>query len=343
MSTDFSTKLLFFAVYALCGWLLETVYASVKQQQFVNRGFMFGCFCPIYGFGALLILNVAEWTEARFEEPFVRVIALICVSAVLVTLLEYVTGLALDKVFQRKWWDYSGNKWNLGGYVCAGYSLLWGFIACLLTELIHPAVLRMLALATDRIIMTAAWCVLVYFILDVVLSISVEWCRFWSSKKHSYAEEYHNCVADLLAHEQVQRMDLFIQHGRTTCLKHCQAVSFLSYRICRKCKLDYRSAARGGLLHDLFLYDWHDPAARGSWHGLTHPKVALRNAQSSFSLNEIEMDIIVKHMWPLTPALPRFMESWVVCFSDKVITYFEFVEGILARDKRRDKRELKYN
>ncbi|MGN7760920.1 putative ABC transporter permease [Paenibacillus sp. 22594] len=335
MSTGFSTELLFFAVYALGGWLLETIYAGVRQQHFVNRGFMFGCFCPIYGFGALLIIHVAEWTGARIEDPFVRMMALICVSALLVTWLEYFTGLILDKVFQRRWWDYSGNQWNIGGYVCVEYSLLWGLIAYLLTEFLHPAVTRMLALAPAGIITAAAWCVLVYFILDAAISISVEWFRCQSAARpalrHSNAEEYSACVEDLLPHEQVQRMDMFIQHGRTTCLKHSQAVSFLSYRICRKCKLDYRSAARGGLLHDLFLYDWHDPAAGGRWHGFTHPRVALRNAEDIFALNKIERDIIAKHMWPLTPAVPRFRESWVVCLADKIVTCHEFIEGVMGR------------
>ncbi|WP_019912166.1 putative ABC transporter permease [Paenibacillus sp. HW567] len=332
MSMSFSTELLFFAVYALGGWLLETGYASVRQRRFVNRGFMFGCFCPIYGFGALLIIHAAEWTEGRISDPSVRGVVLICVSAVLVTWLEYITGLIMDKVFQRRWWDYSGNQWNLGGYVCVEYSLLWGGIAYLLTAFLHPAVSGVLASAPAGIITAAAWCVLVYFITDAAISICVEWFRCQSAVRSPFrytdAEEYSACVADLLAHEQVQRMDRFIQHGRTTCLKHSQAVSLLSYRICRTCRLDYRSAARGGLLHDLFLYDWHDSAAGGRWHGFTHPKVALRNAEDILSLNRIERDIIVKHMWPLTPAVPRFRESWVVCLADKIIACHEIIEGI---------------
>lgn len=331
MSTDFSELLLLFTVYAFGGWLLETAYTSVRQKQFVNRGFMFGCFCPIYGFGALLILYVWEWTDRWIEDSFWCKTALIVISAVVITVLEFVTGLILDKVFQRKWWDYSSNRWSIKGYVCVEYSLLWGFIAYLLTEFLHPAVSRIVTLPSDRFIITAAWCVLVYFILDGMISIGVEWSSTRCRLKQSYAEEYTECVADLLSHEQVQRMDQFIQHGTTTCLKHSQSVSFMSYQICRKCRLDYQSAARGGLLHDLFLYDWHDPVSRKSWHGLTHPKTALRNAEDICALNRIERDIIIKHMWPLTPVIPRFPESWVVCFSDKIITSYEFIEGARYR------------
>ncbi|WP_405157310.1 hypothetical protein [Paenibacillus sp. FSL K6-0108] len=85
------------------------------------------------------------------------------------------------------------------------------------------------------------------------------------------------------------------------------------------------------MLHDLFLYDWHDPAPGGRGHSFTHPKAALRNAEDISSLNRIERDIIVKHMWPLTPAVPRFRESWAVCFADKIVTCHEFMEGVMGR------------
>ena len=84
--------------------------------------------------------------------------------------------------------------------------------------------------------------------------------------------------------------------------------------------LDAVSAARGGMLHDLFLYDWHKHAARTGdhFHGLTHPKAAYKNARKFFRLNKVEKDIILNHMWPVTPVcVPRTKEGWISTFADK--------------------------
>lgn len=129
--------------------------------------------------------------------------------------------------------------------------------------------------------------------------------------------EYNECVLDLLEHEAVRSMEKFIQHGSVSCLEHSIAVSRISYRLCKKLGLDYRSAARGGLLHDFFLYDWHTTKTQGGLHGFTHPVTALRNAKNHYSLNPVEEDIILKHMWPLTVRTPRYKESMVVSLVDK--------------------------
>lgn len=132
--------------------------------------------------------------------------------------------------------------------------------------------------------------------------------------------EYIAAVQDILENESFQSTKDYPQHGTTSCLAHCVAVSYLSYLTCKKRGLDAVSAARAGLLHDLFLYDWHDHYKdTGKWfHGLSHPKVALENAEKEFDLNDVERDIIIKHMWPLTPVPPLYKESYVVLYHDKV-------------------------
>ena len=132
--------------------------------------------------------------------------------------------------------------------------------------------------------------------------------------------EYIAIAQDILEDEAFQSMKDYPQHGHTSCLAHSVAVSYLSYLTCRKRGLDAKSAARGGLLHDLFLYDWHEHHKKtGKWfHGLTHPKTALENAEKQFHLNDVERDIIAKHMWPLTPVPPLYKESFVVLYHDKI-------------------------
>lgn len=132
---------------------------------------------------------------------------------------------------------------------------------------------------------------------------------------------YLRCIADLLANDKVKSMSKYIQHSDITCLEHSISVSYYSYLVCRFLHLDWRSAARGGLLHDLFLYDWHKPHP-GKFHAFSHPTTALKNAQI-FNLNETERDIIKNHMWPLTIKPPRSLESFIVSLVDKYCAFIE--------------------
>lgn len=126
-------------------------------------------------------------------------------------------------------------------------------------------------------------------------------------------------VDDILSNPVFQSMRQYIQHGTTSCLAHCISVSYRSYLTCEKYGLNSRAAARGGLLHDLFLYDWHDKEDdRRGLHGFTHPAAALANAEKEFDLTELEKEIILRHMWPLTIKPPRHKEAYVVLYHDKV-------------------------
>ena len=145
---------------------------------------------------------------------------------------------------------------------------------------------------------------------------------------------FEACVRDLLTSDAVLRMDAFIQHGDFTCLEHCMLVSYYSYLCCRLLRLDCGSAARGGLLHDLFLYDWHVKSGNAGLHAFRHPQKALDNANACFALNPREQDIIRKHMWPLTVFLPKYPETLVVCAVDKYFAVAEFIAYRTERVKR---------
>ena len=138
-------------------------------------------------------------------------------------------------------------------------------------------------------------------------------------------EEYLALVADILENPEVRSMEGYTQHGTTSCLRHSINVSYLSYLYCRDHGLDAKAAARGGLLHDLFLYDWHFyRRQRGErLHGFEHPRKALVNAEQRFSLTERERDIILRHMFPLTLTPPRYKESYVVVVFDKYCSTME--------------------
>lgn len=150
-------------------------------------------------------------------------------------------------------------------------------------------------------------------------------------------KEYLEDVKELLENDAVKSMHNYIQHGTTTTFDHCLSVSYLSYKLAKKLNLDAKSTARAGLLHDLFLYDWHKVAHNKPLfekHGFTHPQVALNNACKYFELNEIEKDIIAKHMWPLTLThVPKYKESMVVTMVDKYCSTKETFAPLTNRVK----------
>ena len=153
----------------------------------------------------------------------------------------------------------------------------------------------------------------------------------WLCGKECYKDKkYMKCVYDIMDNDKFKEMSNYIQHGNTTTLEHCLSVSYMSYKLCKHLRLDYVSAARGGLLHDLFLYDWHThfKETGNRFHGFTHPKTALSNAEKYFKLNDVEKDIIVKHMWPLTVIPPKTMEGFVVMYADKYCSLSETADRI---------------
>jgi uncharacterized protein len=140
-------------------------------------------------------------------------------------------------------------------------------------------------------------------------------------------EEYYSIVKDIMENETVQQMKLYRQHYDTNTYEHCFHVSYLNYKICKALHLDYKSAARAGMIHDLFLYDWRRSRKElnlEGYHAFIHPKIAYKNASAIFDLNKKEKDIILKHMWPLTFFhFPKYPESFIITISDKYSALYE--------------------
>lgn len=135
---------------------------------------------------------------------------------------------------------------------------------------------------------------------------------------------FYNCITDLITKPDVLAMENIIQHANVNCLQHCLYVAYLSFRMCRFFHLDYVSASRGALLHDLFLYDWHIPGGHEGLHLFSHPVAALKNAKKITTLNKKEKNIILSHMWPATPnKLPRSWEAFLVGCADKICAVSE--------------------
>lgn len=151
----------FFFIYSFAGWCIEVCCAAIQKRKFVNRGFVNGPLCPIYGSGAVLF---AIFLPELKEAPFFLFLA----GAILASILEFTTGALLEKLFHRKWWDYSDIKWNYEGYVCLPFSLIWGGCAVILNMFLNPLLVKLLGIMPKLLIVIIMIALTVVLVLDTV-------------------------------------------------------------------------------------------------------------------------------------------------------------------------------
>lgn len=156
------------------------------------------------------------------------------------------------------------------------------------------------------------------------------------AKRNVSAHEYREFMGDMMDAPVVSEMKTFNHHSHTSCYQHSVHVSYYNYLICKKLGWDVRAAARAGLLHDLFLYDWHGYKMQEGerMHGFEHPTKALKNAGSHFKISHKEGDIIKKHMFPLTITPPMYKESYVIVMTDKFCSFGEVMDRFFKKKKR---------
>ena len=129
----------YFLIYSCLGWCLEVIYAAVTTGQLINRGFLNGPVCPIYGFGMVIVLFALT--------PLSHSLLLLYLGGVILpSALELVGGWALYKLYHTRWWDYSDYPFNIGGYICLEFSLLWGVGTLIVMKLVHPIIADAVAL-----------------------------------------------------------------------------------------------------------------------------------------------------------------------------------------------------
>ena len=147
------------------------------------------------------------------------------------------------------------------------------------------------------------------------------------SRKDLKQQLNYEFVADLLESKSVQDLKQYRHHIKTTRFQHSLNVSYYNYLICKFFHWDAVSAARAGLLHDLYFYETadYDATETHESHSAHHPQVALHNAMQLFSVNAVEKDIIQNHMWPATHHMPHYKESYVIVVVDKYCAALEYV------------------
>lgn len=153
-----------FFIYAFLGWCVEVVYCGLSEGHFINRGFLNGPVCPIYGVGGVLVVLCLTPISHNLLALFIG-------SAILTSILELVTGFALDKIFHTRWWDYSDLPFNIGGYICLKYSVYWGLVCIALMKFIHPAIIDLIRLVPRLLGVILLIIFGVTFVTDIVITV----------------------------------------------------------------------------------------------------------------------------------------------------------------------------
>ena len=166
MTYTISMLFLLFIIYSFLGWCMEMVVCYISTKEWVNRGFLIGPICPIYGCGCLLMILLLE---KYLKDPFV----LFVMAMLLCSLLEYFTSYLMEKLFKARWWDYSHKKYNINGRICLDNILAFGILGLLMMYLINPFVVKMLGYVSLNIINIVAIVIAVIFVIDNVISLKV--------------------------------------------------------------------------------------------------------------------------------------------------------------------------
>ena len=154
-----------FFIYAFLGWCTEVSYAATKTGKFVNRGFLNGPWCPIYGFGVVIVLAFLEPLKDNLFLLFLG-------SVVLTSALEWLTGFLLEKLFAQRWWDYSNEPFNLSGYICLRFSLAWSSACLFVVKLLHPTVLLFIRLIPHLVGLVLLGILMVVMAIDLAATVS---------------------------------------------------------------------------------------------------------------------------------------------------------------------------
>ena len=168
MSISKSTKdkmidyISYFFIYSFLGWVMETIYAVIVTGTFVKRGFLFGPVCPIYGFGAVILIMA---TKNLYGKPFQKFL----ISTIAFTVFEYLVSLILESLFGLRWWDYSNDFLNIQGRVSLLYSIAWGLIGLLLLEKLHPLLQNFIQKMNTKVSKNAQGFLVVIFIITIIV------------------------------------------------------------------------------------------------------------------------------------------------------------------------------
>lgn len=160
---NFFEYFLSFILYSFLGWSIEVMLGFIIHKKFINRGFLIGPYCPIYGFGmTLIVLLLRDYTET----PLV----LFILAMVICLVLEYLTSYFMELIFKARWWDYSDKKYNINGRVCLEYAVFFGIGGTLIMYVVHPFVMKIISKLSNIALLIVGFILLAIFVIDNMVS-----------------------------------------------------------------------------------------------------------------------------------------------------------------------------
>ncbi len=163
---DFRMYFMLFIAYSLIGWIVEVVGILIQEKRFVNRGFLIGPYCPIYGVGGITIILLLN---KYMEDPII----LFVMAIVICSLLEYFTSYIMEKLFKTRWWDYSNFKFNINGRICLETMWAFGALACFVIYIINPPLISFLGSLPNIAFSIISHSIMVIFLIDNIISFKI--------------------------------------------------------------------------------------------------------------------------------------------------------------------------
>ncbi|MDF9867152.1 putative membrane protein [Bacilli bacterium PM5-3] len=195
---------LFFLIYSFFGWCMESTLFSIREKRFVNRGFLNGPLCPIYGIGMVLIIYFLEPYSDNMSMLFV-------LGLVLATILEFLTGYILEKIFKTRWWDYTKKKFNFMGYICLENSLDWGILCVIMIKLIQPLVVDVINSFSEMFLNVFMVVSASFLIADIIVTlanlinlrsyiINLNFIQMATTDLKDISKKYHDIYEEMVNH-----------------------------------------------------------------------------------------------------------------------------------------------
>jgi len=284
----------------------------LRERRFVNPGLLRGPYLILYGTGSLILISCIS----LFNFYDVGLVVKVLVYFTVTTGLELISGFISHGFYNIRLWDR--------GYICLKFSFYWILLAFGFEYLILPSYQSIFDPISPAFKMIFTEVLVSIMAIDfVVVSLKNFISPKTPEEKRITEIEFMNAARPLLENQALKAISQFDHHRGKTRLEHVKEVAYLSFLWGRRLSLDCNAIVRGGLLHDLFYYDWLHEGPR--LHGFRHPNIALKNARKVTCLSKKEEDIIKKHMWPLTIIPPFYKESLIVSIIDTFCSARDYI------------------
>lgn len=158
--------ILIFFIYSVAGWIMETVSISIMNKEFVNRGFLVGPVCPIYGYGVVFISILL----GKYQNDIAIIFFM---SIIICGILEYFTSYFMEKIFKARWWDYSNKKFNINGRICLENLILFGIASCIILYLVNPVLIEKINLIPENVKNVLISMLLIVYVIDNIISFKI--------------------------------------------------------------------------------------------------------------------------------------------------------------------------